>query len=185
MVNLEQIRLLESRVQHAISYIQTLREENRLLLEEAAGLREETARHGTEDSRLREENVTLRASLETYEKRIGDLERVVNDFKVGQEEIELTITNALKQLDQLEDTVLEEQGAPAAALSATHAEDAPTKTVISTEHTVSPGSLEPDDSAESFDAEVVDADISSDADILADTEESPSRDNSDSELDIF
>ena len=46
MINLEQIRLLESRVQHAISYIQTLREENRLLLEEAANLREETARHG-------------------------------------------------------------------------------------------------------------------------------------------
>ncbi|HUX13477.1 MAG TPA: cell division protein ZapB [Spirochaetia bacterium] len=80
MVNLEQIRLLESRVQKAIQYIQKLRDENK----------------------------SLRASLETYEKRIGDLESMVGDFKSGQQEIELSITNALKQLDQLEDALIEE-----------------------------------------------------------------------------
>ncbi len=88
MVNLEQIRLLESRVQKAIQYIQKLREENK----------------------------SLRASLETYEKRIGDLESMVGDFKSGQQEIELSITNALKQLDQLEDALIEdpdEAGTPA------------------------------------------------------------------------
>ena len=128
----------------------------------------------------------MRASLETYEKRIGDLERVVNDFKTGQEEIELTITNALKQLDQLEDTVLEERDPPAAnAPSASDAEVARMKTVITTEHIAPKKSLEPADTAESFIGEVVDADLSSDQDILSDSEEPSSRDNSDSELDIF
>ncbi|WP_455382864.1 cell division protein ZapB [Salinispira pacifica] len=85
MVNLEQIRLLESRVQKAVQNIQKLREENR----------------------------SLRASLSKYEQRIGDLEGMVGEFKTGQDEIEQSITSALKQLDRLEDELLEEPDAGA------------------------------------------------------------------------
>lgn len=85
MVKVEQIRLLETKVQNAIKYI----------------------------DRLRAENSSLRKSLETYEERVSELESVVNDFKSGQEEIEKGIVSALKQLDQLEDELVDQPDDPA------------------------------------------------------------------------
>lgn len=98
MVKVEQIRLLETKVQNAINYIE----------------------------RLRTENKSLRKSLETYEDRISDLESLVSEFRNGQEEIETGIANALKQLDQLEDEVVDQPQAPkVVAHGASTKEDAP------------------------------------------------------------
>jgi len=77
MITLEQIRLLEDKIQKAISTI----------------------------SGLREENATLRKKLQNYENRISELEVLIDDFKKDQNEIEQGIVNALKQLDTLEDEI--------------------------------------------------------------------------------
>ncbi len=153
MVNLEQIRLLESRVQKAIKYIQKLREENR----------------------------SLRASLEKYEQRIGDLEGMVGDFKNGQDEIEVSITNALKQLDRLEDELIEEPdeagsksprkagaehpaASPADSVRTEHTKTQPAKTTQPSQQ-----------SDEDFEAESVEADANAKED----------KEDAESELDIF
>ncbi len=81
MVSLDQIRLLESRVHKAVRRIES----------------------------LQDENDTLRERLARYEKRIEELEVLINEFKESQSEIEQGIINALSQLDDLEDQVTEEQ----------------------------------------------------------------------------
>lgn len=166
MVNLEQIRLLESRVQKAIQFIQKLREENR----------------------------SLRASLEKYERRIGDLEGMVGDFRNGQDEIEVSITNALKQLDRLEDELLEE---PEEATAKPPAKPGPEQPVappgpagsVRTEHTKSqPAKATPPrrQSDNDFEAESVEADANPKKDSKLLAGDSPSEDEDvESELDIF
>jgi len=81
MISLEQIQLLESRVMKAVRRIET----------------------------LQSENDTLRERLERYEKRIQELEILINEFKDGQSEIEQGIMNALSQLDNLEDQVTDSE----------------------------------------------------------------------------
>lgn len=85
MISLEQIQLLESRVMKAVRRIET----------------------------LQSENDTLRERLERYEKRIEELEVLINEFKDGQSEIEQGIMNALSQLDNLEDQVTENESVSA------------------------------------------------------------------------
>lgn len=77
MISLEQIRSLEERVHTAVSRIRA----------------------------LSAENVTLKERLESYEKRISELETLISAFKSDQEEIEAGIIAALRHLDELEDTV--------------------------------------------------------------------------------
>jgi len=55
--------------------------------------------------RLRSENTELKSKLEGYQGRIGELERLVNEFKEDQGAIEEGILRALKKLDSLEDSV--------------------------------------------------------------------------------
>ena len=81
MLRVEQIKLLESRVNKAIEII----------------------------SKLREENKTLRAGLLSAQKKIDELEDLVNSFKSEQEEIEAGIIRALNSLDKLEDEIKEER----------------------------------------------------------------------------
>lgn len=166
MVNLEQIRLLESRVQKAIQYIKRLREENR----------------------------SLRASLEKYEQRIGDLEGMVGNFKDGQEEIEVSITSALKQLDRLEDELLEEpeeaaSKAPEKSAAEKTAKATPPAGSVRTEHTktqsvkATPPKQQSDDD---FEAEPVEADAKENENSDRSAGDSPSEDEeAESELDIF
>jgi peptidoglycan hydrolase CwlO-like protein len=77
MVTLEQVRLLESKVVKALSYIET----------------------------LSAENATLREKLDGYKSRIDELETVVLAFKEDQGRIEAGIISALERLNQFEDAV--------------------------------------------------------------------------------
>lgn len=77
MITLEQIKLLETKVQQAVDRI----------------------------GRLMHENASLRRALESNETRVQELEQIVGQFKDDQGKIEQGIINALAQLDSLEDTV--------------------------------------------------------------------------------
>lgn len=79
MISLDQIRQLEAKVHAAVATIQTLRTENH----------------------------TLKGKLESYERRIEDLQHMVDAFKSDQAEIERGIVSALERLDALEDAVSE------------------------------------------------------------------------------
>jgi hypothetical protein len=85
MVNLEQVKLLESKVIKAIEYVNQITEENNL----------------------------LRGKLETYQKRIDELEVLIKRFKEDQGRIEEGIVSALDRLNQFE-TAIESSIAPTA-----------------------------------------------------------------------
>lgn len=74
MINIDQVRTLESKVKQAIQLITNLKGENQY----------------------------LKTRLNDYESRIRELENLVNGFKNSQTEIEAGIINALEDLDQLE-----------------------------------------------------------------------------------
>ena len=80
MIRIEQVRLLEERVQKVILRI----------------------------SELQSENTTLRNQLQSYQDRISDLEERIEGFASGQDEIEAGILSALQRLDEVEDAVVEE-----------------------------------------------------------------------------
>ncbi len=75
MITLEQIRLLESKITRAIDLIKV----------------------------LKEDNATLRRGLESAQKRMKELETLVEGFKTDQREIESVIVRTLQHLDDLED----------------------------------------------------------------------------------
>jgi hypothetical protein len=75
MITLEQIRLLESRITRAVDLIRV----------------------------LKEENSTLRKGLESAQKRMKELESLVEGFKSDQAEIESVIIRTLHSLDELEE----------------------------------------------------------------------------------
>jgi hypothetical protein len=76
MISLEQIRLLESKISRAIELIKV----------------------------LKEENGTLRKGLESAQKRMKELESLVDGFKTDQREIESVIVRTLHNLDELEES---------------------------------------------------------------------------------
>ena len=76
MISLEQIRLLESRITRALDLIRV----------------------------LKEENSTLRKGLESAQKRMRELESLVDGFKTDQKEIESIIVRTLHNLDDLEES---------------------------------------------------------------------------------
>ncbi|TVR68954.1 MAG: cell division protein ZapB [Spirochaetaceae bacterium] len=80
MIRIEQVRLLEERVQKVIARI----------------------------TELKAENSALHNQLENYQERISDLERRIEGFASNQEEIEAGILSALQRLDEVEDAVGEE-----------------------------------------------------------------------------
>lgn len=84
MITLEQVSLLESRVSKVIETLKALRAEN-------AGLQAENRR--------------LQQQLVGYEKRVTELERLVQQFKEDQGKIEATILSALARLNQFEDVL--------------------------------------------------------------------------------
>jgi hypothetical protein len=79
MLNVEQVRLLEERVQRVIS----------------------------RTAELQRENGDLRERLEGYQERIRELEAHIETFVSNQAEIEKGVLNALHQLDEVEDAVVE------------------------------------------------------------------------------
>ncbi|MGD0728169.1 MAG: cell division protein ZapB [Spirochaetia bacterium] len=76
MITLEQIRLLDSKITRAIELIRV----------------------------LKEENGTLRKGLESAQKRMKELETLVDGFKTDQREIETVIVRTLRNLDDLEES---------------------------------------------------------------------------------
>ena len=87
MITLEQIRLLESKITRAIDLIRV----------------------------LKEENSTLRKGLESAQRRMRELETLVDGFKTDQKEIESVIVRTLHNLDELEESAATPGGIQAAA----------------------------------------------------------------------
>lgn len=79
MISLEQIQKLEARVHAAVGRIK----------------------------QLTEENTGLSEKLDSYERRVNELQELVAAFKSDQDAIERGIVAALAHLDELEDTVSE------------------------------------------------------------------------------
>jgi hypothetical protein len=98
MISLEQIRLLESRVEKAVVYIDL----------------------------LQDENASLKQKLEGYEKRIQDLEVLVRGFQQDQGRIEEGILHALDRLNAFEDAILADVEEPKPAPRKAAAEPIPT-----------------------------------------------------------
>jgi chromosome segregation ATPase len=82
MISLEQIRLLEARVNKAVELIRSLKDENK----------------------------TLRRAVNAAQARMRELEKLVGDFKSDQQEIEQCILRALENLDRLEEEVTDKKG---------------------------------------------------------------------------
>ena len=91
MITLEQIRLLESKITRALELIRV----------------------------LKDENSTLRKGLESAQRRMRELETLVDGFKTDQKEIESVIVRTLHNLDELE-----ESAAPGGSLPAARAASA-------------------------------------------------------------
>jgi predicted nuclease with TOPRIM domain len=81
MINLEQVKLLETKVAKAIDYVERVNGENAILLQREA---------------------ELQARLESYQKRIEELEVLIVRFKEDQGRIEDGILAALDRLNQFE-----------------------------------------------------------------------------------
>jgi FtsZ-binding cell division protein ZapB len=81
MINLEQVKLLEAKVTKAIDYVERMAKENAVLHRQEA---------------------ELQARLESYQKRIDELEVLVTGFKDDQDRIEEGILSALDRLSQFE-----------------------------------------------------------------------------------
>jgi FtsZ-binding cell division protein ZapB len=77
MISLEHVTLLETKVARAIDYVE----------------------------RVTEENAVLQEKLDSYQKRIGELEVLVQRFKEDQGRIEDGILSALDRLNQFEDAI--------------------------------------------------------------------------------
>jgi FtsZ-binding cell division protein ZapB len=84
MVTLEQVKLLETRVAKALDFV------NRVT---------------SEKTFLADENTLLKEKLDTYQKRIDELEVLIQSFKEDQSRIEEGIISALNRLNQFEDAV--------------------------------------------------------------------------------
>jgi FtsZ-binding cell division protein ZapB len=74
MISLEQIRLLEAKINKAVDLI----------------------------NHLREENQVLQKAVDSAQAKMQDLETLVEDFKADQSDIEESIKRAIRNLDQLE-----------------------------------------------------------------------------------
>lgn len=82
MISLEQIRLLEAKINKAVELIKSLKDENK----------------------------ALRRTVNSAQARMHELEKLVGDFKSDQQEIEQCILRALENLDRLEEEVVEKKG---------------------------------------------------------------------------
>jgi len=89
MISLEQIRLLEGKISRAIELIRV----------------------------LKDENATLRRGLDSAQKRMKELETLVDGLKADQKEIESVIVRTLRHLDDLDEGAA--SGLPATGGAAT------------------------------------------------------------------
>jgi len=98
MINLEQVKLLETKVAKAVDYVERLAKEN---------------------TTLHRQETELQTRLESYQKRIDELEVLVMGFKEDQSKIEEGILAALDKLSQFEKAIEKSlRDKPAAAKAA-------------------------------------------------------------------
>ena len=90
MISLEQVKLLESKVTRIIDHVK----------------------------QVNEENISLKKNLDTYQKRIEELEVIVQQFKEDQSRIEDGILSALDRLNKFEDALESTLTGKAAKLAA-------------------------------------------------------------------
>jgi len=90
MINLEQVKLLESKVAKAIDYIE------RVIAENAA---------------LRQRETELQLRLESYQKRIDELDVIIMQFREDHGQIENGILAALDRLTKFEEALEKSVGA--------------------------------------------------------------------------
>lgn len=161
MVTIEQIRLLDKKVHSAVERI----------------------------SMLKQENQSLKSKLEHYESRILELERLIESFKRDQGEIEQGITNALDELNRLEDDLDEESPAAEEKISQddTHesaAQDSAASEEVhgDTDTQVGVGSEENEEVSPSPSKSIIQTQQSSDEELEEEPDEDDSRTG---ELDIF
>jgi FtsZ-binding cell division protein ZapB len=81
MINLEQVKLLETKVARAVDYVDRLAKENAV---------------------LRRQEAEMQTKMESYQKRIDELEVLVTGFKDDQDRIEEGILSALDRLSKFE-----------------------------------------------------------------------------------
>jgi len=91
MITLEQVRLLETKITKAIDYLKHITAEN-------AHMRGDVVR-------LNDEKAQLGEKLDSYERRIGELEVMIQEFKEEHGRIEEGILSALGRLNQFEDAI--------------------------------------------------------------------------------
>ena len=140
MITIEQIQELDQKVQAAVNRIST----------------------------LGSENTSLQSKLDEYEKRIAELEVLIDRFKQDQSEIENGIIRALEQLDHLEDSIDDSSAADSNdQVSETSPEDATAQEQPGTDESVD----------EQPQADVSQADDTSETDSTTEQDEN--------ELDIF
>lgn len=99
MITVDQIRKLDQKVQAAVGQIGS----------------------------LKQENASLKTKLDEYQKRIGELEVMIDQVKQDQQEIEEGILRALEKLDHLEDSGQEETVLQSADSPDTPADDSATE----------------------------------------------------------
>ena len=101
MVSLEQVKLLESKVTRAIEFVK----------------------------KVTEENLSLKGKLDSYQKRIDELEVLIQQFKEEQSRIEDGILSALDRLNQFEDALENTivKGTPSEGKAPTKGNDSPKK----------------------------------------------------------
>lgn len=84
MINIDQVKALESKVRQALQLIHNLKNENQY----------------------------LKTRLSDYELRIRELENLVSGFKSSQNEIETSLLHVLQELEQVEDSSTESMFVP-------------------------------------------------------------------------
>jgi hypothetical protein len=110
MISLEQVKLLETKIARAIEYVEQVAGENAKLIQKEAVLVQNEAVLIQKEAALLQNEAELRAKLESYQKRIDELEVLVMRFKEDQTRIEDGILSALDRLSQFEDAVAKSLG---------------------------------------------------------------------------
>jgi chromosome segregation ATPase len=124
MITLEQVKLLESKAIRAIEYVE----------------------------RVSRENAQLQGKLDSYRKRIDELEVVIRQFKEDQSRIEEGVLSALDRLNQFEDAIERSLSPEGKSPKKTAREPVP----VQSEPPADPGpALEPEQETESEDLELL------------------------------
>jgi predicted nuclease with TOPRIM domain len=105
MVTVDQVRQLEARVARIIEHVNNLTGENTLLKADLDNAADENALLKTNLDNITSENTLLKTNLDSYQKRIDEMEVLIQRFKEEQARIEEGVIAALDRLNQFEDDI--------------------------------------------------------------------------------